>query len=93
MLQHFEHMRKEIRNLKDGFLIRYADDFKIMCGSYNEAQRWYHATVDFLKTRLKVDISEEKSKVINLKKNSSTYLGFKIKVVQREDQIWLYSKD
>ncbi len=75
----FRTYAKKYTNLKDGFLIRYADDFKIMCGSYNEAQRWYHATVDFLKTRLKLDISEEKSKVINLKKNSSTYLGFKIK--------------
>ena len=69
--------------LKEITCVRYADDFKIMCGSYNEAQRWYHATVDFLKTRLKLDISEEKSKVINLKKNSSTYLGFKIKVVPK----------
>lgn len=79
----FRTYAKKYTNLKDGFLIRYADDFKIMCGSYNEAQRWYHATVDFLKTRLKLDISEEKSKVINLKKNSSTYLGFKIKVVPK----------
>lgn len=41
----FRTYAKKYTNLKDGFLIRYADDFKIMCGSYNEAQRWYHATV------------------------------------------------
>ena len=76
-------MLREKSKLKEIYIVRYADDFKIMCGSYNEAQRWYHATVDFLKTRLKLDISEEKSKVINLKKNSSTYLGFKIKVVPK----------
>lgn len=70
-------------NLKDGYIVRYADDFKIMCRTYDEAQRWYHATVDFLKTRLKLDVSPEKSKVLNLKKNSSTYLGFKIKVVPK----------
>lgn len=69
--------------LKDGFIVRYADDFKIMCRTYEEAQRWYHATVDFLKTRLKLDISEEKSKVVNMKKNSSTFLGFNIKVVPK----------
>ena len=54
-----------------------------MCRTYNEAQRWYYATADFLKTRLKLDVSPEKSKVINMKKNSSTYLGFKIKVVPK----------
>lgn len=39
--------------------------------------------VDFLKIRLKLDVSPEKSKVINLKKNSSNFLGFKIKVVPK----------
>ncbi|MBQ2886256.1 MAG: group II intron reverse transcriptase/maturase [Alphaproteobacteria bacterium] len=74
---------KKYTNLKDGYIVRYADDFKIMCRTYDEAQRWYHATVDFLKTRLKLDISPEKSKVVNMHKNSSDYLGFKIKVVPK----------
>lgn len=74
---------REYTNLKDGFIVRYADDFKIMCRTYDEAQRWYHATVDFLKTRLKLDISQEKSKVVNLRNNSSDFLGFKIKVVPK----------
>ena len=54
-----------------------------MCRTYDEAQRWYHATVDFLESRLRLEVSPEKSKVLNLKKNSSTYLGFKIKVVPK----------
>jgi len=74
---------RKYTNLKDGYIVRYADDFKVMCRTYDEAQRWYHATVDFLKTRLKLDISPEKSKVVNLHKNSSDYLGFKIKVVPK----------
>lgn len=74
---------RKYTNMKDGYIIRYADDFKIMCRTYDEAQRWYHATVDFLKTRLKLDISPEKSKVVNMRKNSSSYLGFKIKVVPK----------
>ena len=78
-----EGIARNYTNLKDGFIVRYADDFKIMCRTYDEAQRWYYATVDFLKTRLKLDVSPEKSKVINMKKNSSTYLGFKIKVVPK----------
>ncbi|MFI3177913.1 MAG: group II intron reverse transcriptase/maturase [Eubacteriales bacterium] len=79
----FYSYARKYTNLKDGFIVRYADDFKIMCRTYDEAQRWYHATEDFLKTRLKLEISPEKSKVVNMKKNSSTYLGFKIKVVPK----------
>jgi RNA-directed DNA polymerase len=79
----FYSYARNYTNLKDGFIVRYADDFKIMCRTYDEAQRWYYATADFLKTRLKLDISPEKSKVVNMKKNSSTYLGFKIKVVPK----------
>lgn len=74
---------RKYTNLKDGYIVRYADDFKVMCRSYDEARRWYHATVDFLKTRLKLDISPEKSKVVNLYKNFSDYLDFKIKVVPK----------
>lgn len=79
----FYSYARNYTNLKDGFIVRYADDFKIMCRTYDEAQRWFYATADFLKTRLKLDISPEKSKVVNMKKNSSTYLGFKIKVVPK----------
>ncbi len=70
-------------NLKCGYVVRYADDFKIMCRTYDEAQRFYHATVDFLKSRLGLEINPKKSKVVNLKKNSSVFLGFKIKVVKQ----------
>lgn len=79
----FYHYARKYTNLKDGFIVRYADDFKIMCKTYDDAQRYYHAVVDFLKIRLGLDVSPEKSKVINLKKNSSNFLGFKIKVVPK----------
>ncbi|MGN0735634.1 MAG: group II intron reverse transcriptase/maturase [Anaerovoracaceae bacterium] len=78
----FSYARKYTR-LKDGFIVRYADDFKIMCRTYAEAKRYYYATIDFLKCRLGLEISEEKSKVVNLKKNSSNFLGFKMKSVKK----------
>jgi RNA-directed DNA polymerase len=40
-----------------------------------------HAIKNFLKTRLHLETSDEKSKVINLKKNSSEFLGFIFKVI------------
>ena len=42
-----------------------------------------YALKDFLRKRLHLETSEEKSKVINLKKNSSEFLGFSIKVVRK----------
>ena len=42
-----------------------------------------YAIKDFLKTRLHLDTSEEKSKVINLKNNSSEFLGFSTKAVRK----------
>lgn len=66
--------------LKECFIIRYADDFKIFCRYRNEASKLFKATEMWLKERLGLDISEEKSRIVNLKKNYSEFLGFKIKV-------------
>ena len=66
-------------NLKHCYIVRYADDFKILCRTRSQAIKMYYAVKDFLQTRLHLEISEEKSKVVNLKKNSSEFLGFRIK--------------
>lgn len=66
-------------NLKHCYIVRYADDFKILCRTRSQAICLFHAVEDFLSTRLHLEISEEKSKVVNLKKNSSEFLGFRIK--------------
>ena len=68
-------------NLKEGYIVRYADDFKIMCRDWETANKWFHAIGLYLKDRLKLDISQEKSKIVNLKKNESEFLGFTIKAV------------
>lgn len=70
---------KMTSKLKEGYIIRYADDFKILCRDWKTAQKWYHAVRLYLKDRLKLEISPEKSKVINLRKNESEFLGFTIK--------------
>ena len=31
---------RKYTNLKDGFIVRYADDFKIMCRTYKDAKRY-----------------------------------------------------
>ena len=54
-----------------------------MCKSYPEAKRYFYAVKDFIETRLKLQINEEKSGVINLNKNATNFLGYKIKVVEK----------
>jgi len=67
--------------LKECYIIRYADDFKIMCSTRDVAERMFIAVKLWLKERLNLEISPEKSKITNLRKKSSEFLGFKIKAV------------
>ena len=60
------------------YIVRYADDFKIMCRNYNEAKRTLIALEKWIKERLGLTLSKEKTKIINLKKNYSHFLGVKI---------------
>lgn len=69
--------------LKEFYFVRYADDFKIICRNYNTAKRIFIAVQKWLKERLHLEISEEKSKIVNLKKNYTKYLGFKIKAQKK----------
>ena len=70
--------------MKEGFIVRYADDFRIIARDHNTATKWFHAVKKYLKERLKLDISVEKSKVVNLRKKSSTFLGYKIKATRKK---------
>lgn len=78
--------------MKECFVVRYADDFKILCSNYQTAKKIFYATKDFLKTRLGLDISPQKSKVINLKKQGSEFLGIKIKAVAKCKKLVAQSK-
>lgn len=73
-------------NLKEGYIIRYADDFKIMCKDWKTAEKWFHAVRLYLKDRLKLDISPEKSQIVNLRKRKSEFLGFTIWAEQKRNK-------
>ena len=70
-------------NLKEMHIVRYADDFKIFCKTKNDAVRAYEATKQWLCDRLKLEVSEEKSKIVNLKKGYSEFLGFKLTLMKK----------
>lgn len=73
---------RELRKtkLKECYIVRYADDFKIFCRKHSDAVKLFAAVKAWLKERLNLDISPEKSKIVNLKHDYSDFLGFKIKV-------------
>lgn len=81
MIKDNSNGRKALKksNLKEIYMVRYADDFKIFCKDYKTAQKIYNATRKWLKERLDLDISPEKSKVTNLRKNYTEFLGIKLK--------------
>lgn len=67
-------------NLKEIKFVRYADDFVIFTKDRQTAIRIKEATVKWLSERLKLEVSAEKTKILNLKRKYLNYLGFKIKV-------------
>lgn len=70
-------------NLKECRLVRYADDFKIFCRKRQDAEKLFIAVKKWLKERLGLDISPEKSKIVNLREHYSYFLGFKLKVIEK----------
>jgi group II intron reverse transcriptase/maturase len=69
--------------LKEMYILRYADDFKVFCKSKDHAERTFIAIKQWLWERLKLEINDEKSKLINIKKTSSEFLGFKFKAFRK----------
>lgn len=70
-------------NLKEVYIVRYADDFKLFCKKKSDADKVFIAVKNWLSERLNLEISEEKSKVINLKRHYSEFLGFELKAVKK----------
>jgi group II intron reverse transcriptase/maturase len=76
---------------KEVFIVRYADDFKLFCKKRSDAVKIFEATKMWLKERLGLEISEEKSKIVNLKKNYSEFLGIKLKLRQKSGKLVIKS--
>ena len=87
------HTYRALRHsrLKEMHIVRYADDFKIFCAKHSDAVKAFEATRLWLKDRLCLDISPEKSAVINLKKRYSDFLGFKLKVCKKGGKLTVRS--
>lgn len=64
--------------LKEMYIVRYADDFRIVCRNKKDSVNIKIAVTKWLKDRLNLDISEEKTKIVNIEKQYCNFLGFKI---------------
>lgn len=72
--------------LKDGILIRYADDWIIMTNSYENAVKWKHACQKYLKNELKIELSEEKTLITDLRTSKASFLGYKMFKVKGKNE-------
>lgn len=72
-------MLRDYTKLKEVTCVRYADDFKLFAKSYHQAEKLFYAVEGWLKGRLGLAISPEKSKIVNLKEAYSEFLGLRIK--------------
>ena len=76
------HGYRALRNtkLKEMYIVRYADDFRIFCRTKTDADKTLIAVAQWLQERLRLQVSPEKTKIVNVKRRYSDFLGFKIKV-------------
>ena len=79
-------------NLKEIYIVRYADDFKIFCKNRNDANKIFEAIKKWLWERLRLQISDEKSRIVNLRNGYSEFLGFKLKAIRRGNKYVISSR-
>lgn len=71
--------QKRIRLGESGkkvFLIRYADDWVILCNSKWKAQSTLRKVTKYFKSQLKLELSEEKTLITDIRKQRAHFLGF-----------------
>jgi group II intron reverse transcriptase/maturase len=67
------------------YSVRYADDFKVFTDSWAHAHEAFELIRSWLSEKLFLQINEDKSKITNLKKQGSDFLGFTLHVQKKEE--------
>ncbi|GHV16926.1 hypothetical protein FACS189425_02110 [Clostridia bacterium] len=78
--------------LKEMYIVRYADDFRIFCRSAESATRVMAAVTKWLKERLRLDVSPEKTRIVNLSKSYSEFLGIKMTLRRKKGKLIVHSR-
>jgi group II intron reverse transcriptase/maturase len=72
-------LKRAAPNMKPAYLIRYADDWVIVTNTLNNAKKLKSRIHNFLKTHLKLELSDKKTRITNVKKKAINFLGFLIR--------------
>lgn len=67
--------------LTPGFLVRYADDFVIVTDTRAHAEEWKRRLERFLRERMKLTLSQEKTLITDVRKKRIKFLGYEFKLV------------
>ena len=78
-------------NLKEMWLVRYADDFRIFCRNKEDAQNTKEAVTAWIAERLKLEVSPDKTKIVNTRKRYTEFLGFKLRVRPKSNKYTVVS--
>ena len=80
-LKRIDNDRRKLRwnGVIPKFNIRFADDWVILTSTENEAIRLKEELTDYFKYKLKLELSEEKTKITDLRKDGIKFLGYIIK--------------
>lgn len=78
--------------LKEMYIVRYADDFRVFCPTADVAHRTKAAVTQWLKERLRLDVSPEKTRVVNLENQYSEFLGIKMRLRQKKNNMVVHSR-
>ena len=76
------HRALKTTKLKEMHIVRYCDDFKVYTNNPRNAIKIFHAVRGYISNELKLEISTEKSRITNLRKRYSEFLGFELKVLK-----------
>jgi len=75
----------EFRRLR---YIRYADDFLLgFAGPHSEAEKIKELLRDFLRDSLKLEMSEEKTKITHARSNAARFLGYDVHILQDDHKV------
>lgn len=85
-------MLRKHSGLKPAYLIRYADDWVLVTSSKSNAEKWRKRIAKYLKCRLKLILSEEKTCITDIRKKPIHFLGITHKVVEGKSRTGYVSR-
>ena len=76
---YLHEMDEHITKIDSIRIVRYADDFVILCKTKEDAEKAMEQVKDIL-TRLKLRLNKTKTKIVNVNRGNVKFLGFKLKI-------------